>query len=75
MPFPTGPQPLVEPLSKRELEILAEMVLRQSNSEISEKLFISVATVKRHAQNIYGKLAVRSRNAAVAKAKGLGILN
>ena len=67
-------QPLIEPLSKRELEILRLLALHLSNQEIADKLYISTGTVKSHGKNIYGKLGVGSRREAVAKAMGLGIL-
>ncbi len=65
---------LVEPLSDRELEVLALLARRLSNKEIGEKLFISPVTVKRHANNIYGKLGVHNRRDAVTKATGMGLL-
>ncbi len=71
---PVRTQPLVEPLSPRELEILDLLARDLSNKEIGERLFISPGTVKRHAHSIYGKLAVSSRRKAVAKATGLGLL-
>ena len=71
---PVRTQPLVEPLSPRELEILDLLARDLSNKEIGERLFISPGTVKRHAHSIYGKLAVSSRREAVAKATGLGLL-
>ena len=67
-------QDLIEPLSDRELEILHQIAAGMSNKEISQKLFISLATVKWHSSNIYGKLSVRNRNQAVVKAKELSIL-
>ena len=69
-----GRQPLVEPLSPRELEIL--MLLRDpiSAKEIARNLCISYQTVKRHTVNIYGKLGVGKRWDAVTKAEALGIL-
>ena len=69
-----GEQPLIEPLSQREREILTLLAERLSNKEIAEKLHISTATVKRHAANIYQKLGVHGRRHAVAKANGLGLL-
>jgi LuxR family maltose regulon positive regulatory protein len=45
-----------------------------SNREIAERLFIAVGTVKRHVNNIYGKLGVHSRTQAIAEARGLGII-
>ena len=65
---------LVEPLTKREFEILSLLRQRLRNKEIADKLFISVATVKRHTINIYRKLNVHSRQEAVAKVKKLGML-
>jgi len=67
-------QPLVEPLSERELEVLRLMAEGLSNQEIADKLFISVGTVKTHVHNICGKLAAGSRTQAVAQARQLGLL-
>jgi LuxR family maltose regulon positive regulatory protein len=71
---PTRPQQPEDPLTRRELEILALLAQRLRNKEIAEKLFISPATVKRHTINIYGKLGVNSRQSAVARARDIGIL-
>jgi LuxR family maltose regulon positive regulatory protein len=68
-------QPLVEPLTNRELDILELLAQRLSNKEISEKLYISVETVKSHLKNTYQKLNVSKRRQAIEKAKNLGILN
>ncbi len=67
-------QPLIEPLSERELEVLDLIADGLSNREIAERLFIVVGTVKRHTNNIYGKLDVHSRTQAVAKATTLRLL-
>lgn len=56
-------------LSKREFEILELMAKGMSNKEISEKLFVSVHTVKSHASNLFSKLEVKSRTQAIVKAK------
>ena len=69
------PQVGVEPLSKREQQILALLANRLSNKEIADQLNISTVTVKRHAANIYQKLGVHSRRQAVAKASGLGMFS
>jgi LuxR family maltose regulon positive regulatory protein len=61
-------------LSLREQEILLLLAQRLNNKEIGERLFISPATVKRHAHNIYEKLGVHGRREAVAKATGLGLI-
>ena len=67
-------QPLIEPLSQRELEVLQLIAQGLSNREISERLFLSLNTVKVHARNIYGKLGVNNRTQAGARARALGIL-
>jgi LuxR family maltose regulon positive regulatory protein len=67
-------QPLVEPLSARELEVLKLIAAGHSNEEIASKLIISVKTVKRHISNIYGKLGVKSRTQAVALARELKLV-
>ncbi len=68
------PGPLVEPLTERELEVLDLIADGLSNREIAEKLVLAVTTVKKHASNIYGKLGVRSRTEAVARARKLDLL-
>lgn len=68
------PQPLIEPLSDRELEVLQLMATGASNQEIAEALVIAVNTVKRHARNIFDKLGVENRTQAVARARALGLL-
>ena len=67
-------QPLVEPLSARELEVLKLIAAGHSNEEIASKLIISVKTAKRHISNIYGKLGVKSRTQAVALARELKLV-
>jgi LuxR family maltose regulon positive regulatory protein len=67
-------QPLVEPLSERELEVLGLIAKGLSNPEIAARLYLSPNTVKVHTRNIYGKLGVHSRTQAVARAHELGLL-
>ena len=67
-------QPLVEPLTERELEVLRLIAAGLSNAEIARELVIAVSTVKSHINHIYGKLDVRSRVQAVAKAQALDLL-
>jgi len=68
------PQPLVEPLTDREMEVLRLLSEDLSNASIGRRLFISLPTVKSHTSSIFGKLGVHSRHAAVARAQALGIL-
>jgi LuxR family maltose regulon positive regulatory protein len=74
LPLAPSAQPLVEPLSDRELEILQLIAQGLSNREISERLFLAVITVKGHNRNIFRKLQVRRRTEAVACARELGLL-
>ena len=71
----TAGQPLLEPLSERELEVLSLIADGHSNQEIAQALVISLGTVKRHTGNIYQKLDVKNRTEAVAIARQLGILS
>ncbi|MCI0393554.1 MAG: response regulator transcription factor [Chloroflexi bacterium] len=68
------PQPLVEPLSERELEILRLVATGASNKEIADQLFITEGTVKNHLTNILGKLGVRDRTQAALRARELGLV-
>ncbi|MGI9615714.1 MAG: LuxR C-terminal-related transcriptional regulator, partial [Acidimicrobiales bacterium] len=68
------PQPLVVPLTARELEVLSEIVDGRTNAEIAERLYISVGTTKRHIANIFTKLDVSHRTEAAAHARRLGII-
>ncbi|MBW2091233.1 MAG: HTH-type transcriptional regulator MalT [Deltaproteobacteria bacterium] len=68
-------QPLVEPLSDREFDVLKLLAAGLSNREIGEKLYVGINTVKTHIRNIYGKLNVCSRTQAIAQAKKLNLLS
>ena len=61
-------------LTPRELEVLTEVARGRSNQEIAEVLVISPHTVRRHLQNIFTKLDVPSRAAAVSFAFRHGLL-
>ena len=67
-------QPLIEPLSERELEILQLISEGLSNRQISERLYLAIPTVKGHNRNIFGKLQVKRRTEAVARARELELL-
>ncbi|WP_433826260.1 response regulator [Actinoplanes sp. CA-015351] len=66
--------PAKEPLSQRELEVLALIAQGCTNRETAGRLFISEATVKTHLLHAYAKLGVRDRASAVATAFELGLL-
>lgn len=70
----SGNHRLVEDLSKREMEVLALLAEGLSDQEIANRLYISVRTVKKHNENIYGKLLVSNRTQAVARARELDLL-
>ncbi len=72
--FVTLAQPLIEPLSERELEVLRLVAEGLSNAEIADKLFISVGTVKTHVHNILGKLEAEGRPRAMVRARELGLI-
>jgi LuxR family maltose regulon positive regulatory protein len=71
---PCPPQTLVEPLTAREHEVLDLLAKGLTNAEIGQRLVISLPTVKSHTRNLYGKLGVHSRRAAVRRARDLGLL-
>ncbi|CAM4256372.1 LuxR family maltose regulon positive regulatory protein [Paenibacillus endophyticus] len=70
----TAAQPLVEPLSEREMNVLHYIALGLSNREISERLFLALSTVKGYNRIIFDKLQVERRTEAVARARELGLL-
>ena len=78
-PVPSAPRsptplPLVEPLSARELEILGLIAAGHSNQAIAATLIVAVGTVKKHINNIFGKLEVQSRTQALVRARELNLL-
>ncbi len=72
--LPASSRSLAEPLSARELEVLTWIAAGLSNQEIARKMVVTVGTVKKHINNIFGKMQVSSRTQAAAKARELGIL-
>jgi LuxR family maltose regulon positive regulatory protein len=64
----------VERLSERELEVLRLVDQGFSDSQIAAKLVLAIGTVKRHLNNIYGKLGVHNRTAALARARTFQLL-
>ncbi len=66
--------PAVEPLTRREVQVLTEVARGLSNAEIGRELFIGEATVKTHLLRVFGKLGVDDRTRAVTVAMERGIL-
>jgi LuxR family maltose regulon positive regulatory protein len=71
--FPKN-QHIVEPLSERELEVLRLVAVGKSNQQIAGALFITRGTVKKHLNNIFGKLGVQSRTQCVVRGHELKLL-
>jgi LuxR family transcriptional regulator, maltose regulon positive regulatory protein len=69
-----GPEALAEPLTHRELEILAYLPTRLTNAEVARRCFVSVNTVKTHMAHIYRKLDATDRDTAIRRARQLGLL-
>jgi len=68
------PQPLVVPLSERELEVLRLLANGRSNKEIAAELHLAEGTVKNHVTNVLAKLNARDRTQAALRAQALGLL-
>ncbi|MEO8716061.1 MAG: LuxR C-terminal-related transcriptional regulator, partial [Acetobacteraceae bacterium] len=75
-PLPTSPasQPLVEPLSQRELAVLHLFRTELSGPEIARELVVALSTIRTHTKGIYTKLGVDNRRAAVKRAAELDLL-
>jgi LuxR family maltose regulon positive regulatory protein len=65
---------LVEPLSERELEVLKLLRSELSGPEIAQHLIVSLHTLRTHTNNIYNKLGVNNRRAAVRRGEELDLL-
>ncbi|SFT75349.1 two component transcriptional regulator, LuxR family [Geodermatophilus amargosae] len=68
------PQPLVVPLSDRELDVLRLLADGRSNREIATALFLAEGTVKNHVTNVLGKLGARDRTQAALRARALDLV-
>lgn len=73
-PEQSHPQPLIEPLSQRELDVLRLIAEGLSNQEICERLFLALDTIKGHNRRIFNKLQVQRRTEAIARARELGLI-
>lgn len=67
-------QPLAEPLSAREIDVLRLLAAGRSNKEIGSELGITEGTVKNHMTNVLGKLGVLDRTQAALRARELGLI-
>jgi LuxR family maltose regulon positive regulatory protein len=65
---------LVEPLSERELEVLKLLRSELSGPEIAQQLIVSPNTFRTHTKNIFNKLGVNSRRAAIRRAEELDLI-
>src|SRR5207237_9439693 len=73
-PHRSPAQPLAQPLTERELDILKLMIEGLSNQQVAQKLFLTVGTVKWYVNQIYTKLDVHSRHQAIERARQLNLL-
>jgi len=71
---PVAMASVVEPLSARELEVLALLDTELDGPEIAAQLFVSINTLRTHTKNIYTKLDVNNRRAAVRRGRELGLI-
>jgi LuxR family maltose regulon positive regulatory protein len=65
---------VLDPLTARELEVMRLICAGYSNPEIARELVVTINTIKTHTSRIYGKLGVRSRTQAAARAHDLGLV-
>jgi ATP/maltotriose-dependent transcriptional regulator MalT len=72
---PPVKQGLIEPLSERELEVLRLLATGLNGPEIARELVVSLNTMRTHTKNIYSKLGVNDRRAAVRRAKELDLFS
>ncbi|MEO0706186.1 MAG: LuxR C-terminal-related transcriptional regulator [Cyanobacteria bacterium J06649_5] len=73
-PHASAPQPLIEPLSQRELDVLRLLNTELSGPEIARELVVALSTVRTHTKRIYSKLNVTNRRSALKRAAELGLI-
>jgi LuxR family transcriptional regulator, maltose regulon positive regulatory protein len=66
---------LVEPLTRRELEVLSLIAAGKRNREIADELVVTLETVKKHVSHIFDKLGAANRTEAVKQARELSIIS
>ena len=74
LPLPQTGEPLLDPLSEREMEVLKALPSNLTTPELAEQLVVSVNTIRTHIKNIYQKLDVHKRSEAVRKARFLKLI-
>ncbi len=67
------PAPLIEPLSEREIDVLRLLRSELSGPEIAQQLIVSLNTLRTHTKNIFNKLGVNNRRAAIRRAEELDL--
>ena len=72
---PTSQQPLIEPLTAKEIDIIQLLSEGHPNKSIADQLLVSLGTLKWHLHNIYAKLQVKNRTQALVVAKQQGYLH
>lgn len=73
-PVPTPAHPMIETLSAREADVLRLLATDLNGPEIARELVVSLNTVRTHTKNLYLKLGVNSRRAALSRARELDLL-
>ena len=71
---PPAPQPLVVPLTDRELDVLRHVAAGRSNREIARSLYLTEGTVKNHVTAVLAKLGARDRTQAALRGRALGLV-
>ena len=72
---PASHQGLIDPLSPRELDVLRLLGTHLDGPDIARQLFVSLNTVRTHTKNIYAKLGVNNRRAAVRRGEELDLMS
>jgi LuxR family maltose regulon positive regulatory protein len=71
----TVPEPVIQPLSPRELDVLRHLAAGRTNRDIANQMILSLNTIKAHTRRLYAKLDVNNRTQAVARARDLHLLD
>lgn len=75
LPHDAARQPLAEPLTRREQDVLRRMACGQGNQQIADGLYISLSTVKTHINNLFRKLDAGDRDTALQAARTLKLVD